>query len=306
LERLSAGGSTNGGAGIELAYALAREHFDRNGINRVILATDGDFNVGTTSEGDLVRMIEKKREEGIELSVLGFGTGNINDRTMEQLADKGNGNYAYIDTLDEARKVLVDEVGATLVTVAKDVKIQVEFNPEQVAQYRLIGYENRKMAHRDFKDDRKDAGEVGAGHTVTALYELTPTSAGTSRPSVEPLRYQANTRLPRASDSAELMHVKVRFKAPKGTRSELMTFPVFDERHEFATTTPDFRFAAAVASYAMVLKNSKYRGIANLRDIESWANDGLKSAGMGREQLAYRQDFVALIRETRRVLDRNN
>ena len=194
LQALEAGGSTNGGDGIRLAYAVAKEHFKKGGINRVILATDGDFNVGTTSEGELQRLIEDKRKSGIFLTVLGFGDGNVKDSTMEMLADKGNGNYAYIDSVFEARKVLVREAGATLVTVAKDVKLQVEFNPARVQSYRLVGYENRVLAKEDFNDDKKDAGDMGAGHTVTALYEVVPVGAKPARgqaPGVDPLKYQA-------------------------------------------------------------------------------------------------------------------
>ena len=212
LERLRAGGSTNGGAGIELAYDVARRHFIEEGVNRVILATDGDFNVGTTSRGDLVRLIEKQRESNVFLSVLGFGTGNYKDAMLEELARHGNGNHAYIDSPLEARKVLVEQMGGTLITVAKDVKIQVEFNPAQVDAYRLMGYENRMLEARDFNDDRKDAGEIGAGHTVTALYEVVPKGATSMElPEVDGLKYQQRTS-EAVPSSLELLTVKLRYK----------------------------------------------------------------------------------------------
>ena len=214
IARLEAGGSTNGAAGISLAYQVAQEHFVTGGINRVILATDGDFNVGVTNQGDLTRLIEEKRAGGVFLSVLGVGTGNVKDSTMEKLADKGNGNYAYLDSLHEARKVLVAEAGATLVTVAKDVKIQVEFNPSNVAAYRLIGYENRVLRNEDFNDDRKDAGEIGAGHTVTALYEIVPAGTEIDLPGIDPLKYQRPAAPATGAARDELMTVKLRYKAP--------------------------------------------------------------------------------------------
>ena len=224
IAQLEAGGSTNGAAGIRLAYQVARQNFIRGGVNRVVLATDGDFNVGVTSQDELVRLIEEERASGIFLSVLGVGTGNLKDSTMEKLADKGNGNYAYLDSLHEARKVLVREAGATLTTIAKDVKIQVEFNPKAVAAYRLIGYENRVLRNEDFNDDKKDAGEIGAGHSVTALYEIVPAGAEVDAPSVDPLRYQQSTAIRRAQPAAsELATVKVRYKAPDGDASRLIT-----------------------------------------------------------------------------------
>ncbi len=234
LDRLEAGGSTNGGEGIELAYALAQEHFVEGGINRVVLATDGDFNVGTTSHDALVELIEAKRKSGVFLSVLGFGGGNYQDVTMEQLADKGNGNYAYIDGLAEARKVLVEQAGATLVTIAKDVKIQVHFDPSLVQRYRLVGYTNRVLADRDFADDTKDAGEIGAGHTVTALYEIEPASET-------------------VSDEA-LLRLELRYKDPDGDRSKLVQQPVTDRGASLAETSDDFRFAAAVAGFGQRLQ----------------------------------------------------
>jgi Ca-activated chloride channel family protein len=260
LQALEAGGSTNGGDGIRLAYSLAEEHFKRGGINRVILATDGDFNVGTTSEGELKRLIEGKRKSGVFLTVLGFGDGNVKDSTMEMLADTGNGNYAYIDSALEARKVLVREAGATLVTVAKDVKLQVEFNPARVQSYRLIGYENRVLAKEDFNDDQKDAGDMGAGHTVTALYEVVPAGAKPARgqaAGVDPLKYQAPAALSAASSNGELLTVAVRYKAPSSENSSKLTHVVRDAVVPFASASSDQRFAAAVAHFALVLRGAK-------------------------------------------------
>ena len=223
IAELDAGGSTNGGAGITLAYRIAREHFIKGGVNRVVLATDGDFNVGVTSQDELVRLIEEERASGVFLSVLGVGTGNLKDSMMEKLADKGNGNYAYLDSLHEARKVLVREAGSTLVTIAKDVKIQVEFNPAAVSAYRLIGYENRMLKNEDFNDDKKDAGEIGAGHSVTALYEIVPAGVEIDAPSVDPLKYQTPSQPTRSASPDELVTVKLRYKAPDGETSRLLS-----------------------------------------------------------------------------------
>src|SRR6185503_3168345 len=258
IASLEAGGSTNGAAGITLAYKVAQDQFAKSGINRVILATDGDFNVGVTNQGDLTRLIEEKRATGIFLSVLGVGTGNVKDSTMEKLADRGNGNYAYLDSLHEARKVLVKEAGATLVTVAKDVKIQVEFNPQNVAAYRLIGYENRVLRNEDFNDDKKDAGEIGAGHTVTALYEIVPAGVEVDTPTVDPLKYQRPTQTatsPAGRD--ELMTVKLRYKAPDGDESRLITVPV---KNRTADLSANVGFAAAIAEFGMMLRQSEHRG----------------------------------------------
>ena len=260
LVQLEAGGSTNGGAGIELAYKVAEENFLKGGINRVILCTDGDFNVGTTNQGDLTRLIEDKRKSGVFLTVLGFGMGNLKDSTMEKLADKGNGNYGYIDSIEEARKILVKEAGATLVTVAKDVKIQVEFNPARVAAYRLIGYENRVLAAQDFNDDKKDAGEIGAGHTVTALYELVPAGVEVPAAKVDDLKYQKPGGPAPAAGTGELVTVKVRYKAPDGDKSKLMAHAVADDRRELAKASADLRFAAAVAGFGMLLRETPDRG----------------------------------------------
>ena len=292
LERLNAGGSTNGGAGIELAYKLAAENFQKGAINRVILATDGDFNVGVSSRGDLVRLIEEKRESGIFLTVLGFGSGNLKDSTMEQLADKGNGNYAYIDSLLEARKVLVKEAGSTLITVAKDVKLQLEFNPLKVQSYRLIGYENRRLNNEDFADDKKDAGEMGAGHTVTALYEIIPGKSPDSN-----LRYQQGRGATAAAKSNELALVKVRYKAPQGEVSQLREFVVKTESRAFAGASENLRFAASVASAGMLLRDSEHKGSSSYDQCLDWARNSL-----GDDPSGYRREFVKLV-ELARDLD---
>ncbi len=294
LNNLRAGGSTNGGAGIELAYDLAVRNFIKGGVNRVILATDGDFNVGTTNRGDLTRMIEDKAKSGVFLTVLGFGMGNLKDATMENLADKGNGNYAYIDTIREAKKVLVDEIGSTMITIAKDVKIQVEFNPAEVSAYRLIGYENRILAAEDFNDDTKDAGEIGAGHTVTALYELVPAGVEIELPNVDPLKYQQSTTPSREAGSGELFTIKLRFKRPDGEKSSLLSFPVTDQGTGYAAAPPDFKFAAAVASFGMILRDSPHKGSATVDSVIELAGEGL-----GRDANGYRAEFIELVKKAR-------
>ena len=292
LDRLQAGGSTAGGAGIQLAYETATANFIEGGINRVILATDGDFNVGTTDQGSLVRMIEEKAKSGVFLTVLGFGMGNIKDSTLEQLADKGNGNYAYIDTIDEARKVLVEEMGGTLVTIAKDVKIQVEFNPNQVAAYRLIGYENRLLAAEDFNDDTKDAGEIGAGHTVTALYEIVPVGVEIDLPNVDELKYQRPSDPVRGPSDDELLTLKLRYKQPDGDTSKLLVFPVTDDGHSYVAASDDFKFASAVAAYGMLLRDSPHRGSATFPGVIELAGEGL-----GEDRHGYRAQFLELARK---------
>jgi Ca-activated chloride channel family protein len=257
IGRLASGGSTNGGAGIELAYRVAREGFIPGGVNRVILATDGDFNVGVTSADELVRLIEEQRASGVFLSVLGVGTGNLKDSTMEKLADKGNGNYSYLDSLNEARKVLVREAQGTLVTIAKDVKIQVEFNPTNVSAYRLIGYENRVLRNDEFNDDTADAGEIGAGHSVTALYEIVPVGVDLDSPGVDPLEYQRQRERTPAAASNELLTVKLRYKQPDGDTSRMMTTIVLDSPQ---TLTSNIGFASAVAEFGMLLRKSPYAG----------------------------------------------
>ena len=296
IDRLEAGGSTNGGEGIQLAYKIAQENFIRGGTNRVILATDGDFNVGTTSEGDLVRLIEEKRQSGVFLSVLGFGTGNVKDSTMEKLADKGNGNYAYIDTLGEARKVLGEQIGGTLFTIAKDVKIQVEFNPKQVAAYRLIGYENRLLRDQDFNDDRKDAGEIGAGHTVTALYEIVPYGQKYENPGVDPLKYQQPTQPSEMANSNEMMTVKLRYKEPNEDQSKLISVSLADSKTKLDSASADFKFSSAVAAFGMLLRDSKYKADASYNKVLELARNSI-----GADPQGYRSEFVQLV-ETARLL----
>jgi Ca-activated chloride channel homolog len=287
IGRLEAGGSTNGGQGITLAYQVAQEQFVKGGINRVILATDGDFNVGVTNQGDLTRLIEAKRAGGIFLSVLGVGTGNVKDSTMEKLADRGNGNYAYLDSLHEARKVLVNEGGATLVTVAKDVKIQVEFNPANVAAYRLIGYENRMLMNQDFNDDRKDAGEIGAGHTVTALYEIVPAGAEVNVPGVDPLKYQRPAPPATRVAGDELMTVKLRYKAPDADVSKLIAMPVKNQPREMSGNVG---FAAAVAEFGMLLRQSEHGGASSYARASA-----LAKRFRGPDPDGYRAEFVRLV-----------
>jgi Ca-activated chloride channel family protein len=289
IDKLEAGGSTAGGAGLRLAYKVAAENHIRGGNNRVILATDGDFNVGASSDAEMVRLIEEKRGQGTFLTVLGFGTGNLQDAKMEQIADHGNGNFSYIDSALEAKKVLVSEMGGTLLTVAKDVKIQVEFNPARVSAYRLIGYENRLLETEDFNDDLKDAGEVGSGHTVTALYEIIP--VGVESPidvaEVDALRYQEAETRPRDTATDELLFVKLRYKDPEGDRSKLLDVPVTDGTRSPST---DFRFASAVAAWGMLLRNSEYCADYTLADVASLARESL-----GEDKGGYRSEFVRLV-----------
>jgi Ca-activated chloride channel family protein len=289
LDRLESGGGTNGGAGLALAYRTAREGFIEGGVNRVVLATDGDFNLGTTNDSELLQLIEKDAKSGIFLTALGFGMGNFKDDRLELLADRGNGNYAYIDDLDEARKVLVEEIGGTLVTIAKDVKIQVEFNPAEVASYRLIGYENRLLAARDFNDDAKDAGEIGSGHTLTALYEIVPAAEREAGREVDDLRYQGRPQLSSEARSGELFTLKMRYKEPDGDRSRLLAVPVRDSGRTLAEASADFKLAAAIATFGMVLRDSDHRGEATLELARSLARDG---QGRGDD---YRRQLLELI-----------
>ena len=290
MDRLQAGGSTAGGAGIRLAYQVAREHFLPRGNNRVILATDGDFNVGASSDGELVRMIEDRRQDGVFLTVLGFGTGNLKDSKMEQLANHGNGHYAYVDDLLEAKKVFVQELGATLYTIAKDVKIQVEFNPARVRSYRLVGYENRILAAEDFNDDRKDAGEMGAGHSVTALYEIVPVGADEDDPArrVDPLKYQRGPGRHRTLDvpSGDWFTAKFRYQTPQGLRSRLLERVVRGENRP----STDFRFAAAVAGFGMLLRDSEYQGRLTYRQVIALAR-----GARGADDDGYRGEFIRLV-----------
>jgi Ca-activated chloride channel homolog len=295
LDNLQAGGSTNGGAGIGLAYTVALNNFIQGGNNRVILATDGDFNVGLSGDDELVNLIENKRRSGVFLSVLGFGSGNLNDSMMEKLADKGNGNYAYIDSRDEARKALGQQVAGTLYTIAKDVKIQVEFNPALVAGYRLIGYENRLLADRDFNDDKKDAGEIGAGHSVTALYEIVPAGQRVENPGVDELKYSktepAGTRF-----NNELLTVKLRYKKPSENESKLLTVGVLDKNNSIEAASDNLKFASAVAGFGLLLRDSRYKGSADFQTVASLAN-----ASRGNDLKNYRSEFIDLVEKARRL-----
>jgi Ca-activated chloride channel family protein len=306
IDNLQAGGSTNGAGGIQQAYDVAMQHFIKGGTNRVILATDGDFNVGITDRDQLVKLIDDKAKSGVFLTTVGFGMGNLKDATLEQLADKGNGNYAYVDTLAEARKVFVEEMAGTLITIAKDVKVQIEFNPAEVASYRLIGYENRRLAAEDFNDDKMDAGEIGAGHTVTALYELMPVgqSNGGANPGlpagaaantgVDPLRYQkpaaAKVELTDTANSGELFTLKLRYKQPDGDTSKLIEHPVKDSGKAYREASGDFKFAASVAAFGMTLRHSRHRGSITLDGIKELAQEGRSFDPSG-----YRSEFLTLI-----------
>jgi Ca-activated chloride channel family protein len=294
LDQLQAGGSTNGAAGIQLAYDVARDKFIKGGTNRVLLCTDGDFNVGVTDQGSLTRLIEEEAKSGVFLSVLGFGTGNLKDSTMEKLADRGNGNYAYIDTASEARKVLVEQLGGTLVTIAKDVKLQLEFNPRRVASYRLIGYENRVLRAEDFNDDQKDAGEIGAGHTVTALYELVPAGGEAPATKVDALKYQRTGEATEAAASDELLTLKLRFKQPAGDASELIDLAVQDSKQSDAQASEDFRFAVSVAGFGLLLRGSQFKG-----DLTWGAVLELATASRGADAHGYRAEFIELVKKAR-------
>jgi Ca-activated chloride channel family protein len=293
LERLQAGGSTNGASGIRLAYQMAEQGFIDGGINRVMLATDGDFNVGTVNFDALVDIVERQRSNGVSLTTLGFGAGNYNDHLMEQLADAGNGNHAYIDTLNEGRKVLVEQMTGTLQTIAKDVKIQVEFNRSIVAEYRLIGYENRMLRREDFNNDKIDAGEIGAGHTVTALYELALTDSESRL--IDPLRY-AVKREARPGSSNELAFVRLRYKAPDGPRddtgSRLIERPVrADAIVPLDEAGDEFRFAAAVAAFGQLLRGGEYIGDYGFSDVTE-----LAVGARGADTFGYRGEFLGLVR----------
>ena len=307
LDRLHAGGTTNGAMGIQLAYDVAKANFIAGGVNRVILATDGDFNMGVTDRGDLVRLIQEKAKSGVFLTALGFGMGNYKDATLEQLADKGNGAYAYIDSAREARKVLAEQVNGTLAVIAKDVKVQVEFNPAKVQAYRLIGYENRLLKKEDFNNDKIDAGDIGAGHTVTALYEVVPVGVEwKSESTVDPLKYQRPVGSPLAGDESrpralpttnELLTVKLRYKAPDGDTSKLLEFPLTDKNAAFADASADFKFAAAVAGFGMVLRDSPHKGAATLSEVLHWAEQGTGSDAGG-----YRGEFISLVKQAETIL----
>ncbi len=286
---------TNGGQGIQLAYRVALDNFIQDGNNRVILATDGDFNVGVTSDNELVNLIETKRRTGIFLSVLGFGTGNTNDSMMEKLADHGNGNYAYIDSQSEARKALGEQVAGTLYTIAKDVKIQVEFNPALVAGYRLIGYENRLLADRDFNDDKKDAGEIGAGHSVTALYEIVPIGQKIKNDEAIELKYSKVEPSETKFDD-ELLTVKLRYKEPNEKTSKLLTQGLLDKENSIENASDNLRFASAVAEFGLLLRDSRYKGNASYSKATS-----LAQSSVGSDLKNYRIDFVNLIGKANRL-----
>jgi Ca-activated chloride channel family protein len=292
IDNLEAGGSTAGGAGIKLAYKIAKENFAKEGNNRVILCTDGDFNIGASSDDEMERLIEQERKSGVFLTVLGFGMGNYKDSKMEKLADKGNGNHAYIDQLSEAKKVLVNEFGGTLFTIAKDVKLQIEFNPAKVQGYRLIGYENRLLNKEDFNNDKKDAGELGSGHTVTALYEIIPAGVKSDfLEKVDPLKYQSNVvPLSKSSHSDEMMTVKFRYKAPDGDVSKLIEHPVLDEQIPVAKTSDNFRFAASVAEFGMLLRNSEFKSNASFSNVLA-----LAKKAKGNDEEGYRSEFIRLV-----------
>lgn len=298
IDRLEAGGSTAGGEGLRLAYHVAQRHFRRGGNNRVILATDGDFNVGESSDAAMVRLVEERRGQGTFLTVLGFGTGNLQSAKMQSLAQHGNGNYAYIDSMDEARKVLVTEMGGTLLTVAQDVKLQIEFNPAHVSAYRLIGYENRLLANEDFNDDRKDAGDLGAGHRVTALYEIVPVGVDheAAARGVDPLRYQDRESEARRSRGDELAFVRVRYKRPQGTDSRLLEQPVRSRTER--RPSEDFTFASAVAGFGMILRESEHRGSITAAQVLELAEQG-----RGEDLDGYRAGFIELVRAYRELAE---
>lgn len=300
IESLQAGGAANGSGGIELAYDIAQRHFIEGGVNRVILCSDGDFNVGVSSDAELVRLIQEKRNTGVFLSVLGFGMGNYQDAKMEQLSGHGNGNFAYIDNIDEARKVLVEQLAGTLIPIAKDVKIQVDFNPAKVGAYRLIGYENRLLAARDFADDRKDAGEIGSGHTVTALYEIIPaddTAAAEIAESPQSEFIEPGRLVP----SDLLLKLKIRYKQPDGHESRLLEFPVQDAGAALENASDDYRFTAAVAQFGMLLRHSPYKGDASFANVLELAESGL-----GEDPNGYRREFIKLVQKARALAERDD
>lgn len=302
IDNLEAGGSTAGGAGLKLAYKEAGKNFIKGGNNRIILATDGDFNVGESSNGGMERLVEENRELGVFITVLGFGMGNYKDDKMEIIADKGNGNYSYIDNLQEARRVLVREFGGTLFTIAKDVKFQLEFNPAKVDSYRLIGYENRLLNDEDFNDDTKDAGEMGSGHMVTALYEIVPAGSGEKTPSVDPLKYQVSRRTEDEGFSTELLTIKVRYKQPDGLTSKLLEKPVRSNSRSIGEVSDNLRFAAAVVEFGMILRESEFKGTATLEGAAKLAR-----SAKGEDEDGYRSELVRLIetaRSMRTISDR--
>ena len=299
IGKLQAGGSTAGGAGIQLAYKVAKDNFVEGGNNRVILATDGDFNIGASSDAEMVRLIEQERESGVFLTVLGFGMGNYKDNKMQQLADKGNGNHAYIDDISEAKKVLVSEFGGTVFTIAKDVKLQIEFNPTKVKGYRLIGYENRVLNNEDFNDDKKDAGELGSGHTVTALYEIIP--VGVESPhlaSVDELKYQETKVVKDAARSKELCTIKLRYKKPDSVKSQPIDYPVLDKGMELDKSSDNFRWAAAVAEFGLLLRDSEFKGNATYAHAAKLAR-----SAQGKDPNGYRRELIDMIDTMKSLAD---
>jgi len=319
LGKLKAGGSTAGGAGIQLAYQLAEDNFIKGGTNRVILCTDGDFNVGVTSTAELERLLEKKaKDTGVFLSVLGFGRGNLNDTMMEAISNHGNGNYHYVDNRTEARRVLVEEMSGTLVTIAKDVKIQVEFNPAKVAGYRLIGYEDRMLRTEDFNNDKKDAGEIGAGHTVTALYEIVPAGKNVEAGSVDELKYQKpvgrtilsvdrgkdeagktskDKAVPAKEDASnELLTLKMRYKAPDGDTSKKLEWAIKDDGNIFSAATTDLKFASAVAGFGLMLGDSQFKG-----NLAYGAVLEIAQGSLGEDPHGYRKEFLEMVRRAKEL-----
>lgn len=288
LDKLEAGGSTAGGAGIQLAYKVAAENFIKKGNNRVILATDGDFNVGASSDGEMQRLIESHRNKGVFLSVLGFGMGNYKDNKLELLADKGNGNYAYIDNFEEARRTFVTEFGGTLFTIAKDVKLQVEFNPKYVQSYRLIGYENRLLQNEDFNNDKKDAGDMGSGHTVTALYEIIPAGKAMA-PETDALKYQQYIL---NAGSGEVLTVKVRYKNPDSDKSQLLSQVLAPSSRKIESSPADFRMAAAVAEFGLLLRDSEFKAKASYQHVIA-----LASGAKGEDKEGYRSEFIQMVKK---------
>ncbi|HAQ62798.1 TPA: hypothetical protein DCR49_12555 [Candidatus Delongbacteria bacterium] len=293
LEKLQAGGSTAGGAGIKLAYDIAEKYLIKDGNNRIILATDGDFNVGVSSTSELVKMMEEKRNKGIFLTILGFGMGNYKDGRMEEMADKGNGNYFYIDNILEAKKVLVTELAGTMYTIAKDVKIQIEFNPAKIESYRLIGYENRLLNKEDFEDDKKDAGELGAGHTVTALYEIVPMTGGV-QDSRGDLKYQSVSTKKDAYTTDEIMNIKLRYKEPKEDQSKLIEHPLKNSDVVLEKSSNNFRFSAAVAEFGMLLRDSQFKKDSSYDQVLE-----LAKASKGKDDFGYRAEFIQLVEKAK-------
>ena len=298
IESLTSGGSTNGSAGIQKAYQLATRNFIDGGCNRVLIATDGDLNVGITRDDELVDLIKRKASDGVFLTVLGVGTGNLKDSKLEKLADNGNGLYAYLDSLREAHKVLIEQMSGSLVTIAKDVKLQVDFNAAEVAKYRLIGYENRRMANLDFANDQKDAGDIGAGHSVTAFYEIVPTGAHSVSTKLQS-KYQTPEKpespprkLSAAAKSGELLTLSIRYKKPDSDKSTKRSFVLKKANRSFSQASSEFRFAAAVAAFGQKLRHSSFQGNLSLADIENIAVNA-----MGNDPNGYRAEFIDLIRK---------